>query len=181
MDAYFEPSALLRKSVGDGNKLGVRTALHLEFNDNRLTGNDLRAASGWIQERFSDFFDPYKEDDFAKDMDGNRQNWSRDYYGLQSVYLVANFSEDRLLHLIDVRDLLREKNVDGFVALPPKPRATYASSSGNTQKEKKPNSDSKSPGSGHVFEHIGDVLVVIGEAIVYVGRKLCSSTRDKKV
>lgn len=100
--------------MAGGDTSFIRTALRLELNDNSLTSADLHATLNWAKGKVPKLFDPYKEGAFSRETDSNRQHWDLEYYDMQNVYLKHNYSEKRLLHLIEVRDTLREQKVDGF-------------------------------------------------------------------
>jgi hypothetical protein len=110
----YQPSTNLKKFVNEGDLLTIRTALRLELNDNRISQQDLRSALAWVKGKVSDLCVPYTEKAFAREMDSDRSHWVTDYYDNQTVYLKTNFSEERFLHLVDVRGHLRELGVEGF-------------------------------------------------------------------
>lgn len=106
----YNPSINLRKFVEEGDLTTLRTALIVELEDKRLDANTLRAALAWTRTRVADLCEPYGEKAFARAIVQNREQWSADYYGLQAVYLDTNFSEERFLHLIEVREYLRRQS-----------------------------------------------------------------------
>ncbi|SUD86124.1 hypothetical protein [Stutzerimonas nitrititolerans] len=119
----YVPSVNLQKFVREGDLLTIRTALRLELNDNSLTSADLRAALAWTKGQVTGLLEAFVEKSFARSMESDQKVWTSQYYEHQVVYLKTNFAEDRFLHLIEVRDLLRQQGVEGFAAVPPKPRA----------------------------------------------------------
>jgi len=124
----YTPSTNLQKFVAEGDLLTIRTALRMELNDNSLTGADLRAALDWSRANVLDLFEAYSEKAFARGMESDHKLWNSQYYESQVVFLKTNFCEERLQHLIEVRDLLRQQGVEGFVALPPKQRTNISQS-----------------------------------------------------
>lgn len=131
MHSNYLPSDNLRNFVAEGDLPTIRTALRLELNDNRLTAADLRAALAWTQHRVSGLLDAYADKAFARGMDTDPQGWTSQYYELQVVYLKTNFAEERFLHLIEVRERLRQQGVEGFVARPPQPRTQHPNPAGS--------------------------------------------------
>lgn len=65
-------------------------------------------------------FEEFAVKAFAREMETEKNLWTSKYYDGQIVYLKTNFSEKRLRHLIDVREVLRTQEVDGFKARPAK-------------------------------------------------------------
>jgi hypothetical protein len=127
-NGVFTPSNNLRVFVEEGELLTIRTALHMELNDNRHDSHALRLALDWVKAREADLFEAYNEiPSSRKNIDQDQRNWTSDYYYEQEVYLDSNFCEERFLHLIEVRERLRQQGVKGFVAQKPAAAATPSS------------------------------------------------------
>ncbi|MGE8062516.1 hypothetical protein [Pseudomonas sp. NPDC089547] len=120
----YEPSANLKKFVGEGELLTIRTALRMELDDNRLTAAELRAALAWASSQVPGLLEAYSEKSFAREMEADQKLWTSEYYELQVVYLKTNYAKERFLHLIEVREVLRQQGVEGFAPVQPKPRAS---------------------------------------------------------
>ncbi|MEN5033713.1 hypothetical protein [Pseudomonas sp. TWI929] len=120
----YEPSASLKKFVDEGELLTIRTALRVELDDNRLTAAELRAALAWASNHVPGLLEAYSEKSFAREMEADQKLWTSEYYELQVVYLKTNYAKERFLHLIEVRELLRQQGVEGFAPVQPKPRAS---------------------------------------------------------
>lgn len=105
----FRPSSNLRKFVDEGDLATVRMALNVDLEDSRLDASTLRASLAWTQSRLSGLCEPYTEKAFARAIEHDRQQWTRDYYNKQVVFLNTNFAEERFLHLVDVREHLRQQ------------------------------------------------------------------------
>ncbi|KEY88851.1 hypothetical protein MBA34_23910 [Pseudomonas capeferrum] len=130
VQSNYEPSSNLRKFVQEGELLTIRTALRMELDDNRLTSADLRAALTWAVKQVPALLEAYSEKSFARAMESDQKLWTSEYYELQVVYLKTNYAQERFLHLIEVRDLLRHQGVDGFAPVQPKPRASASANAG---------------------------------------------------
>jgi hypothetical protein len=126
----YQPSNNLKKFVDEGDLLTIRTALRLELNDRRLGGAELHAAYEWIKGSVPGIFEAYSEGAFARKPVSDQNQWTEDYYDLQITYLKTNFSEKRFLHLIDVREQLRDSAAEGFGPTEPaEPKTTTDSRS----------------------------------------------------
>jgi hypothetical protein len=112
----FIPSKNLQVFVDEGDLLTIRTALHLELNVNHNDSQYLREALKWVLRHQPSLCDAYEEKAFARGIELDRTQWNADYFNTQEVYLDTNFSEKRFLHLVEVRESLRQKGVKGFVA-----------------------------------------------------------------
>jgi len=164
----YQPSVNLKKFVGEGDLATIRTALRLELNDNCNSSQDLRSALVWTSGKVSGLWVPYEEKAFAREVDTDRGSWDSDYYDSQSVGLKTNFSEKRFLHLIDVRDHLRELGVEGFVpvaraAEPQRPAGarTPSSQRGQTPSTSRPESSS----TNREFSPVFRMALLVGGAI----------------
>lgn len=127
----YTPSDRLQKCIEEGNLVLIRNALIMELNNNRLESNMLRSALTWAQNLIPDLCEPYAEKAFSRGMSMDRTTWDKDYYMSQEVYLDLSFTQERYLHMIEVREHLRQRGVKGFAAVTstkpaPSPQATEA-------------------------------------------------------
>ncbi|MBE8598895.1 hypothetical protein [Pseudomonas cyclaminis] len=124
----YQPSSNLKQFVDEGDLLTIRTALRLELNDRRLDGAELHAALAWIKGSVPGVFEAISEGAFAREPLADLNQWTEDYYDLQVTYLKTNFSEKRFLHLIDVREHLRNGAVEGFASTKTKASTAHSAS-----------------------------------------------------
>jgi hypothetical protein len=54
---------------------------------------------------------------FSREMDQDRSHWNTEYFFTQEEYLETVFSEERFMHMADVREHLRQQGVEGFAAM----------------------------------------------------------------
>lgn len=111
----YRPPISLETSVNDNDLLGVRIGLSLEFANKSLGGAALREALRWAMMQIPNLCEPYIEKDFSGPIDLNKDHWNSDYFFIQMVYLKTSFTEQRFLHMVDVRDYLRERGDEAFV------------------------------------------------------------------
>lgn len=166
----YQPSVNLKKFVDEGDLATIRTALRLELDDNRNSSQDLRSALVWTNEKTSDLWVPYEEKAFAREMSAERGSWACEYYDNQTVSLRTNFSERRFLHLIEVREHLRELGVEGFAPVaraiePQRPASSgipsLQSQPGETPSQSRP--DLKAP--TREFSPVFRIALLVGGAI----------------
>lgn len=160
----YMPSSNLHKFVKEGDLLTIRTALRIELNNNSLTSDNLRAALAWTKAKVPGLFETYQEKAFARGMESSQKSWTSKYYDNQVVFLKTNFCEERLLHLIEVRDWLRRQGVEGFTALPPKPGSN--ANSGNAARQQ--SSQSQRTGTSQSSPELNPVFkaaLLIGGAV----------------
>ena len=143
--APYTPSDLLRECVEERKLVSVRNALIMELNNNRLESNTLRSALTWAQSRIPDLCEPYAEKAFARGMSMDRTTWDKTYYMSQEVYLDFSFTQERYLHMIEVRAHLRQQRVKGFEAVTSiKTAPSLQATEAPTPKER-PTSQGKNP------------------------------------
>lgn len=116
MTTNFIPSDNLKHYVEAGDLNSARSALVMELDDAELEAADLRAAQAWAASRVAGLYEAYAESAFARAIDREEDHWKVEYFDTQMVYLKMNFCEARFLHLISVRQKLRDASVGGFQA-----------------------------------------------------------------
>lgn len=141
----YTPSSHLKKFVEEGHLSTIRGALRGDLIDRRLSSDVIRQSLIWVKARVPNLYEPYQEKAFSRGIDTDRNQWNQDYFFTQEEYLEAIFSEERLLHMVNVREHLRQQGVEGFAAIPiqasktphntsPTPSETAPSPSANTSK-----------------------------------------------
>jgi hypothetical protein len=115
--SMYQASDNLERSVETGNLTAVRVALQQEMGKRQLSQQDLLAALAWVKLRQPEIFCPYEESKFTYPIGTQRDAWDVDYHDKQMVSLENNFSEKRFLHVLEVREYLREQKAPGFEPL----------------------------------------------------------------
>jgi hypothetical protein len=116
MTTNFIPSDNLKHYVDAGELSTARSALFMELDDSELDAADLRAAQSWAASRVAGLYEGYAESAFARAVDREEAHWNVEYFDTQMVYLKMNFCEARFLHLIAVRQKLRDASTGRFHA-----------------------------------------------------------------
>lgn len=181
MTTSFIPSENLQKFSKEGDLLTIRTALRMELYDNRLTTADLKSSMTWTKSRTPLLFEDFAEKPFARGLELDRKNWTSEYFESQIVYLKTNFSEERFLHLIEVREVLRQQGVEGFVALPPKASSNSPSLAAARTHSQGERHQSKGAGSTHSSSELNPMLktaLLIGGAVAALVVLLITLTFD---
>ena len=145
MTMNYTPSSHIQKFITEGDLDTIRTALRMELNDNRLSQSDLHATTNWIEKTVPNLFEDYEEKAFARGQESDQQLWTSQYYDGQTVYLNTNYSKQRFLHLIEVREHLRQQGIEGFEPLEPRRESSQGGISGGTAQPRNGYSQSTSP------------------------------------
>lgn len=95
-----------------------------------------RQLHAWL-EQSSPVVESHREDVRSGAIEPSRHRWTADYFARQKIFAEANFSGERVRHLIEVREHLRAAGVRGFVSAPVKegtsdPTNSAHRSSGNS-------------------------------------------------
>lgn len=179
VNSNFIPSENLQKFVLEGDLPNIRTALRMELYNNRLSTFDLKETISWAKSRAPKIFEAFAEKSFSRGLEADRKNWTSEYFESQIIYLKTNFSEERFLHLIEVRELLSQQGVEGFVALPPKansdthPPAGRTQASGESYQPQNTGSLQSDPELNPIFK----TAVLIGGAVAVLVVLLITLTR----
>lgn len=147
----YQPSENLKRTVQTGNVIAIRVALQHEMGNMRLSQQDLIEAANWVEESKREVFLPYEEKKFTRPIDPQREAWDVNYHDSQVVSLENNFSKERFLHVLEVREHLRQRGEPRFMPSKETPKAK--TSTGNSD-------DSLSPPLKKILM-IGGALAVL--------------------
>jgi hypothetical protein len=120
INSQFQPAENLKASFQkiESDPSQAQIALRFELYDINKNSNYLKDAIKWAESQAPQLFSAYETSAFRKAISDNEKDWSVDYFDIQTEYLSSNFSKERYLHLIDVREYLRIKGVEGFAPFP---------------------------------------------------------------
>jgi hypothetical protein len=127
----YQPSEILERYVAEGDVTAIRAILKDELRSRFPAKQDLLDTMQWVKRKKQEVFVQSSEvheamrDTHAiklKPEDG----WTADYHDRQIVCLENNFSEELFLHLVDVREYLRQRGEPGFRPLKKVPEETSA-------------------------------------------------------
>lgn len=134
MENKFIPteSLIYNFNTIESDLLKAQIALRFELYDISKDSKYLKNAVNWSESKSKKIFSDHQVGIFHKATSNNKQDWNKDYFDIQTEYLSANFSKERYLHLIEVRQYLRDKGVEGFVPM----QQEHYSSTDTPQKSK---------------------------------------------
>lgn len=149
MSSIFIPTENLESSFEtiESNLLKAQIALRFGLYDISRDTKYLKDAVKWAESKSNKIFTNYQVGTFHKAISNNPQEWNSDYFDIQTEYLSTNFSKERYLHLIEVRQYLRDKGVEGFVPMPQKNPHTTNTPQKNKQVESKTSKPESPPQS----------------------------------
>lgn len=102
----FKPNVRLISFLSNGDVNNIRTELMSLLNNRRLGIEEVAKSIWYVWQTKPEIFAEEERSVFVKDIDKNEANWNSDYFSLQQVYLNRNFTFERLLHLVNVRETL---------------------------------------------------------------------------
>lgn len=151
MSSEFQPTENLKSNFQnvDSDPLQAQIALRLEIYNVTKDSDYLINAVNWAQSKAPDLFSPYTTSAFKKSISENSEDWNADYFDIQTEYLSGNFSEKRYLHLIKVRQHLRDEGVEGFVYLPQQKSVLSSEPEKSQQTDPKASTPTSPHPSGH--------------------------------
>jgi hypothetical protein len=169
----YSPSNNLRMFVEEGNIFTIRAALRMAMIDRRMENHDVRQALVWVKTRVPNLCEVYVEKAFSREMDQDRSHWNTEYFFTQEEYLETVFSEERFMHMVDVREHLRQQGVEGFTAItghalktklnPPSESASSSAGASSFQREHsdEPSTDQDQPFVFKVALWIGGAIAAL--------------------
>lgn len=110
----FKPNERLLNFLAEGNVNKIRTDLMSILNNRRLDLEEVSKSIWYVWQNNPEIFVDEEESVFVQGIDNNEANWNSEYFNLQQVYLNRNFSLERLLHLVNVRETLMKRGDKNF-------------------------------------------------------------------
>lgn len=157
----YEPKESLQLAIEKKDIRAVQNIIKFDLKNNRLLIEDIIKEVMFVNQNLPEIFVEYEEDKFCLAIVENNNSWNKDYFLLQQSYLNHNFAMERLMHLINVRDYLAQKGVEGFehIKVQPKPKSQFNNTS---------SSSSSSKQSSHVKQENSfmKTAVIIGGAVL---------------
>lgn len=161
----FIPSAELSGYIKQNSTQDVRSMLEIYLNDLDFDLTELIKSIYYVHQKNPDFFDAHKISSIANDFDLNQSSWNWEYFNLQQVFLNRNFSLERILHLVNVRQLLSDEWIKEQ-----QPKHKHSSTQSNRQFE----TNNKSRSSHNDVErdeptnnnHFFKVALMVGGAVL---------------
>lgn len=157
----YEPKESLQLAIEKKDIRAVQNIIKFDLKNNRLLIEDIIQEVMFVNQNLPEVFVEYEEDKFCLAIVENNNSWNKDYFLLQQSYLNHNFAMERLMHLINVRDYLAQKGVEGFehIKVQPKPKSQFNNTS---------SSSSSSKQSSHVKQENSfmKTAVIIGGAVL---------------
>lgn len=112
--AGFQPNERLLDLLKKGEVNHIRTGLMSLLDNRRLSLEEVAKSVWYVWQNKPEIFVDEEESVFVQGMDKNELNWNLEYFNLQKVYLNRNFSLERLLHLVNVRETLMKRGDKNF-------------------------------------------------------------------
>ncbi|MEX5790864.1 hypothetical protein AB6H32_05025 [Providencia hangzhouensis] len=100
----FTPSGSLSNSVNSGDLSSARISLFMEMNDKHLSTKEIIQAIAWVLSEYPTLFVDYEENAYSQKMEQDETTWDSHYYHTQELYATSNFSSERILHMVAVRE-----------------------------------------------------------------------------
>ena len=93
--------------VKEGNKYQVRSILSIYLSRNR---DDFKEALKYAKSNMTNLMEKYNNDN-GKPFENNPENWNEAYFNEQKVYMMTNFCDERIEHLLKVAAKLFPENI----------------------------------------------------------------------
>ena len=93
--------------VKEGNKYEVRSILSIYLSRNR---DDFKEALKYAKDNMTNLMEKYNNNN-GKPFENNSENWNEAYFNEQKVYMMTNFCDERIEHLLKVAAKLFPENI----------------------------------------------------------------------
>lgn len=169
----YVPDAELKNSVAQQNIDAIKNQLLFMLANQRLATQDILLAILYIQQNAPEVFEPYAIKKFHPAYEEDAASWDADYFSYQQSYLNHNFALERLLHLLNVRDLMINKGLAGFSkeAISAQPKSQQTKQTKQTQYDSQRTNNRHHAQSNHqqYHDHQADFVkkvAIIGGAVL---------------
>lgn len=110
----YQVKDMLNTHLRQKDVTAVRTFLMSELNNQRVSIEYLIQTVFFIENKLPEVFEVYKTSAFIAEINQNESTWNIDYFDKQQNDLNQNFSLERLMHLVNVRETLMKKGDSQF-------------------------------------------------------------------
>lgn len=113
----FKPLDYLNNDLNSDDLAKVRSDLITILNDQYLSIEEVLKSIYYVFHKKPAVFEEAELNAYVLEFSQNEADWNMDYFFKQQVYLNRNFSLERLLHLLNVREMLMKKGDPNFQPL----------------------------------------------------------------
>ena len=167
--------------VKEGNKYEVRSILSIYLSKNR---DYFKEALKYAKSNMSNLMEKYN--DSEEPFENNPENWTEDYFDKQKVYMMTNFCDERIEHLLKVAAKLFPENIVSKTSTTSSSTSYFSGSITRQTTSRKKSDDDMVPkiaiGTGAVIAGVGLLtlkvsLIAVG-AVVAVGGVVYKYNKD---
>lgn len=168
--------------VKEGNKYEVRSILSIYLSRNR---DDFKEALKYAKDNMTNLMEKYNNDN-GKPFENNSENWNEAYFNEQKVYMMTNFCDERIEHLLKVAAKLFPENIFSKTSTTSSSTSYSSGNTGRKRTSRKSSDDDIVPkvviGTGAVIAGVGLLtlkvsLIAVG-AVVAVGGAVYKYNKD---
>ena len=168
--------------VKEGNKYEVRSILSIYLSRNR---DDFKEALKYAKDNMNNLMEKYNNDS-SKPFENNSENWNEAYFNEQKVYMMTNFCDERIEHLLKVSAKLFPENIFSKTSTTSSSTSYSSRSTSKNKTSRKKSDDDRGPkiaiGIGVVIAGVGLLtlkvsLIAVG-AVVAVGGAVYKYNKD---
>ena len=168
--------------VKEGNKYEVRSILSIYLSKNR---DYFKEALKYAKSNMTNLMEKYNNDN-GKPFENNPENWNEAYFNEQKVYMMTNFCDERIEHLLKVASKLFPENIVSKTSTTSSSTSYSSRSTSKKTTSRKKSDDDIVPkiaiGTGAVIAGVGLLtlkvsLIAVG-AVVAVGGAVYKYNKD---
>ncbi|MFC0323944.1 hypothetical protein ACFFHT_10335 [Gallibacterium melopsittaci] len=126
----FKPVSYLVEALTNNNISEIRSALMIVLNDRDLSIQEMLCSIYYVWHKNQAVFEESKQNAFIDPINHDESVWNKDYFFQQQTFLNRNFTLERILHLLNVRESLIKSGHPDFQ---PKNKSTETKTENHTQ------------------------------------------------
>lgn len=142
----YIPANDLEQAIQQKYYQEIQLILDSNLNNYRMLITDIVKNILYVYKTLPEAFEGYKVDEITPAIQEIQEEWDTDYFYLQQSYLNHNFSMERLMHLINVREYFAQQGVEGFEQIKVQPTPQTQA---NPKSKIKPHPNHTSSNSAH--------------------------------
>ncbi|MCW9699525.1 MULTISPECIES: hypothetical protein [unclassified Avibacterium] len=110
----FIPVEYLKKALDKNDLSDIRSALMTILKNFSLPIETVLASIYYVYEKNNAVFEEAEESIYVSPISDDENDWNKNYFYQQQVFLNRNFTLERILHLLNVRETLMKKGDPDF-------------------------------------------------------------------
>lgn len=120
----FTPPKNVAEQLASGDTRNIQASLLSLLNDNAINTEIAIKTVYYVWDKKSDIFEETRVSAYIDPIQQDKSLWDKNYFFEQQAHLMSNFSLERILHLLNVKEFLKNKGDPTFNVTPTASKTT---------------------------------------------------------